>query len=691
MKPNELVHETSPYLLQHAYNPVLWYPWGQKALQKAKQLDKPILVSIGYAACHWCHVMEKESFENEDTAAYMNEHFINIKIDREERPDLDHIYMDAVQAISGSGGWPLNVFLTPDAKPFYGGTYFPPAKAFNRASWMDVLYSMNDYWVNRRPEVEAQAKQLMEHLEKSNQLFFKPSLLAQHENAFTAEKARLIAENILKNADREEGGFGNPPKFLQTGSIQYLLQFAHLSGEASFADHAIFTLQKMIRGGIYDQLGGGISRYSTDKEWLAPHFEKMLYDNALLVWSLCEAHAFKPNAEFEKTIHHTIEFVHRELYNGEGGYYTALDADSEGEEGKYYVWSKKEVESLLGADAALFCELYDVSEEGNWEHKNILHLEKDLGTFALEKQLDRLHLENKVVAAGQTLLAARKKRVPPALDDKILLNNNALFITALCKAYACTGTKSYLEAAEKACFFIEKVLKNEEGKLFHNIKNGRLGVPAFLDDYAYYIDSLIHLQTVTGDDSYLLKAKSYTEIVIDHFSDEQGLLFYYSSQHQEDVIVRKTEVYDGAMPSSNAIMAMLLSKLSVYFDIPAWGLRAQKMTANLGNAIENYPGSFAYWAMNYLGHTSGLAEIAILGKDAEKVLAELHRVYIPHMVLQASTGGSLTDFPLLKMKSSKEGSLIYLCQDYSCQAPVKTVAELLPLLKKRGGFGRAPQ
>lgn len=689
MNTNDLIHETSPYLLQHAHNPVQWYPWGQKALQKAKEQDKPILVSIGYAACHWCHVMERESFENAETAAYMNEHFINIKIDREERPDLDHIYMDAVQAISGSGGWPLNVFLTPHKKPFYGGTYFPPQKAFNRPSWMDVLYSMNDHWINKRDEVLSQADQLTEHLEKSNRIFFKPSLPeVENEVRFSAEKTRLIAENILKNADKLEGGFGNPPKFLQTGSIQYLVQFAYFSQDAAMAAHAMLSLKKMIRGGIYDQLGGGISRYSTDRQWLVPHFEKMLYDNALLVLSLCEAYSYQPDAELETAIHRTIQFVMEELHNGEGGYYTALDADSEGEEGKYYVWDKKEVESLLGEDAPVFCEYYDITEQGNWEGKNILHInsEHELpGNQAESSQQSTLE------RGRQKLLAHRKTRVAPGLDDKILLNNNALFMSALCRAYAYTGQKSYLKAAGDACFFIEKFLKSEQGGLFHNFKNGQTGVPAFLDDHAYYIDALIHLQEVTGNQEYLLKAREYLEFVIANFGDEAGLLFYYSQQSQEDVIVRKTELYDGAIPSSNAIMAKVLTRLAICFDKPEWGKRAADMIANLGTAIEKYPGSFACWAMQYLGQVRGILEIAVVGKNAPALLPEVLRLYLPAGIIQSSVAGNLSEFPLLAGKPVPDETLIYLCENYSCQSPVRSVDELKLLIQNRRGFKKEPQ
>src|SRR6185436_8831581 len=387
---NKLIDETSPYLLQHAHNPVNWFLWGNEALDLAKKENKPILVSIGYSACHWCHVMEKESFEDEETARLMNEHFVNIKIDREERPDLDHIYMDAVQAMTGSGGWPLNVFLTPDAKPFYGGTYFPPKQAFNRPSWQEVLNGVKEAFTQRRNEIDAQAENLTEHLVQANAF----GISSPGENDFfTREKTKEAFENIMKNADKKWGGFGKAPKFPQSLVIQYLLRFYHITENNEALQQALLSIDKMIEGGIYDQVGGGFARSSTDTEWLVPHFEKMLYDNALLVSVLSEAFQITKNGRYREVIEETMDFVCRELlYDGNSnsigrGFYSALDADSEGEEGKYYVWSKGELEELLGENAAIFCRYHDITEKGNWEGKNILRVKNPLQKFAVENNI----------------------------------------------------------------------------------------------------------------------------------------------------------------------------------------------------------------------------------------------------------------------------------------------------------------
>ena len=428
---NHLIKETSPYLLQHVHNPVEWYPWGNEALQKAKDNDKPILVSIGYSACHWCHVMEKESFENEETAKLMNEYFINIKIDREERPDLDHIYMDAVQAIAGSGGWPLNVFLTPDCKPFFGGTYFPPENAFNRPSWKEVLTGVHRLFIEKRQEVEAQAVELTRHIGQTNVSTQNLFTIEAEEEIFTWQQTKTIFENIMKQADKKWGGFGNAPKFPQSFTIKYLLRYYHYTKNEEALTRACLSLDKMIYGGIYDQMGGGFARYSTDEEWLAPHFEKMLYDNALLISVLCDAYQLTGNLLYKVSVDQTIDFIKRELMNEDSGFYSALDADSEGKEGKYYVWNFDEIQEILGEDARLFCQYYDVSPEGNWEHTNILRVLVPLSDFARKKNIDEGELEKLLKQFSSKLFQQRSRRVRPQTDDKILLGWNALMNIAL--------------------------------------------------------------------------------------------------------------------------------------------------------------------------------------------------------------------------------------------------------------------
>ena len=670
---NQLIHETSPYLLQHAHNPVQWYPWGEEALQKAKAEDKVILVSIGYAACHWCHVMEKESFENEATAQLMNDNFINIKIDREERPDLDHIYMDAVQAMTGSGGWPLNVFLTPEAKPFYGGTYFPPVKAFNRASWPEVLYGIKQAWAERKEEIKTQAETLTDHLEKANAFG-----LVLHTDAipFTKENCDMMFNNIMKNADTQWGGFGKAPKFPQTFTIQFLLQYHHYTGNAEALQQALLSIDKMLDGGIYDHIGGGLSRYSTDEEWLAPHFEKMLYDNALLLNILSDAFSLTRNKRYELAIRHIIAFAERELLDTKGGFYAALDADSEGEEGKFYVWQKEEIEKILGDDAKLFCAYYDVTQHGNWEEKNILRILQPLTVIATENNISQNELEDKIKTGLAKLLEERNKRIRPITDDKILLGWNAMMITALCKASAALNDDAYKELAETTLHFLLNNFKDDNGEAYkHTYKNGIAKYPAFLDDYACLIQSCINLQELTSNNEYLEKARQITSYVLDNFEDEATGYFLFTHKDQQDIIIRKKEVYDGATPSGNSIMVQNLAYLSIVFNEPGWQEKAGKATSALSAAIIKYPGSFAIWACYILQQTFGINEIAIIGDGFEQMKNKLLQQYLPGKIVQSSNSPDEA-YPLLAGKKTSQGPLIYLCRNYSCQAPVKTIEEL---------------
>jgi uncharacterized protein len=677
---NRLLGETSPYLLQHAYNPVDWYPWGEEALNRALREDKPMLVSIGYAACHWCHVMEKESFEDEETARLMNEHFVNIKIDREERPDLDHIYMDAVQAMTGSGGWPLNVFLTPQGKPFYGGTYFPPRPAFNRPSWKDILTGVSQAFQNKRSEIDEQAEHLTQHIFRSNS-FGQQDLagsvvdLSQH---FTPEKVTEMFNNIMKNADRIEGGFGRAPKFPQTFTIQYLLHYYYHTKNQEALDQACLSLEKMIQGGIYDQLGGGFARYSTDAEWLAPHFEKMLYDNALLINVMAEAFQITGKPVYRRAIEQTIGFVQRELTSPEGGFYSALDADSEGEEGKFYVWSKAEIETVLGKDAELFCAYYDVTEGGNWEHKNILNVRKAAEEFSAEKNIPVDQLLTKLDEDRAKLLQYRNTRPRPLLDDKILLGWNALMITACCKAFAALGKEEYSQMAIRNMSFIRKYFQGADQEFYHVYKE-LAKYPAFLDDYAYLIQALIHLQEVTGDEDYLEQAEGLTKWLIEHFSEEETGYFYFTHRNQQDVIVRKKEVYDGAVPSGNSVMAYNLYYLGVVFDNQDWRERAVRMCALLSQAVNKYPTSFGVWATTGLGLAYSIPEIVIIGESFEQVRREFLRSFTPLRIFQSSALEN-PRFPLLARKPLSPDTYLYLCKNYACHNPVRTVNDLIRLM-----------
>jgi uncharacterized protein len=674
---NELIHETSPYLLQHAHNPVHWQPWSQAALQLAKDLDKPILVSIGYSACHWCHVMERESFENDVTAAIMNEHFINIKIDREERPDIDHIYMDAVQAMTGSGGWPLNVFLTPDAKPFFGGTYFPPTKAFNRASWTDVLTSINHAWHNRRQEMEKQADTLIEHLKKSNNYGQIKNVvdIDTAKPSFNKEDIVTISQNLLSTADVVEGGFGKAPKFPQTFSINALLQCAHFLKDEKALLHAELCLTKMFNGGIYDQLAGGLCRYSTDAEWLAPHFEKMLYDNALFIIALSNAYLLTKKEKYVKAVEHVCNFLFEEMKNENGGYYAAIDADSEGIEGKFYVWDKKEIDAILGKDADFFNEYYNVTADGNWEEKNILHILQPLEDVAKQFNISLREGENIIEASKKILLEVRNKRIRPSTDDKILIGWNALLITAFCKAYAVLQQDKYQDAAEELFEFIEKYFRKESDNYFHTYKNGEAKYPAFLDDYAYYIEACIHLQEITANEKYLHKAKQLAIYVFENFADEESNYFFFTSQKQDDVVIRKIELYDGATPSANGVMAKNLLYLSIVFDNKVWYQKSVSMIESLKTIVSKHSNSFGIWATHAINMAVGINEIVIIGMNMIPLLKEMLLHYVPNKILQSTN--MVSNMPLLVGKPIFEKTFLYLCLNSSCKFPYDTTTDVM--------------
>jgi uncharacterized protein YyaL (SSP411 family) len=672
---NRLIEETSPYLLQHAHNPVDWYPWGEEALSKARNEDKPILVSIGYAACHWCHVMERESFEDESTAAMMNEYFINIKIDREERPDLDHIYMDAVQSITGAGGWPLNVFLTPEAKPFYGGTYFPPVRAYNRASWKEILEGIHKAYLEKKHEILAQAENLTEHLQSANS--FGSSVATNTDsNIITTDHLDTITQNLLQTADMDWGGFGRAPKFPQTFSIQFLLRQYHFTKNDAALKQALLSIDKMIDGGIHDQIGGGFSRYSTDNEWLAPHFEKMLYDNALLISVIAEAFQITGDQRYANTIKDCMAFIERELTSEEGGFYSALDADSEGVEGKFYTWSFEEIQDLLKEDAPVFCNYYQVTEAGNWEHANILWVRSSLSDFATTHQIDIVSFRNLLDRSKKILFEARSKRIRPSLDDKILLGWNALMSTAYSKAYAALGLEAFKARAKEHLAFMEEKFQQADGSWCHTYKAGIAKQPAFLDDYAYLIQAMIHLQEITGEAAYLNKAKAIAEMLLHHFSEEATGFFYFTHDQQLDVIVRKKEVYDGATPSGNAVMALNLFYLAKIFEKREWEDLAIKITRTLQGSIIKYPGSFGIWATFLQVLSNGIVEIAVTGQEFEKNLADVMKQYLPNKIIQSGETNS-DIFPLLADRETDVPVAFYICKNYTCLRPFYNIVDFL--------------
>lgn len=677
---NNLAEETSPYLLQHAHNPVNWFAWGADALQKAKAENKVILVSIGYSACHWCHVMERESFENETVAALMNANFINIKIDREERPDLDHIYMDAVQAISGSGGWPLNVFLTPEAKPFYGGTYYPPVKAYNRSSWTEVLQSISQSWIEKENEIISQADNLTAYLTQSANIAQKSAVpvFQESDKVFNIIDCDNMFAAILKTADKEWGGFGNAPKFPQTATIKYLLQYQHISKNEAALTQALLSIDKMLEGGIYDQVGGGLARYSTDKEWLAPHFEKMLYDNALLIDVLCDAFQITGLLKYKTAILNIIAFVKTELTQEEGGFYAALDADSEGIEGKYYVWNKIEIDEILGKDAPLFCKYFDISTEGNWEGVNILRILQDAPKFIIENNLDEVSFNEFIINCLNKLKLKRSGRIKPALDDKIILGWNALMLKSIAQAASILQDQSLADIAEKNYAFLENKFNKTPllPEMWHTYKNGQAKYPAFLDDYAYLISACLQLYEINFNVVYLEKANIYTQHVIDNFGDEENIFFYYTNAGQTDVIVRKKEIYDGATPSGNSIMALNILKLSIVFDKPEWRLRSVSMLLSIKNSVLKFPGSFGIWASLLQQICTDTFEVAVVGENAIELAKQITQNYLPYKVIMASKKGD-EKFPLLKSKYRSIETLIYLCKQYNCLQPSRTITEFL--------------
>ncbi len=672
---NQLINALSPYLLQHAHNPVNWHFWGDEALEKSKQQNKPILVSIGYSSCHWCHVMEKESFEDETIATIMNEHFINIKIDREERPDLDHIYMDAVQAMTGSGGWPLNVFLTPDLKPFYGGTYFPPKNSHGRTSWKETLLLVNKAFTQRIDEVETQAEKLTTYLKGSSSL---GNIKSSDQNEFNHETLETIAENLMNKADKIWGGFGGAPKFPQSYSILFLLRHYHFTKDENCLEQALLSLDKMILGGIYDHVGGGFSRYSTDEKWFAPHFEKMLYDNALLISTLAEAYQITKKEFYAETIHQTLAFIKREMMSDEFAFYSALDADSEGKEGKFYTWSKLEIESILEHDASLFCEIYNITEHGNWEDINIIYLKNTLEDIALERGVDVNELSQTIDICKHKLLQNREKRIRPLLDDKILCSWNALMNIAFSKAFIATGKNEYRDIAEKNMnFLLNKMIQNDI--LFHCYKNNSSYNEAFLEDYSYLIWALIQLQEITGNQEYLIIAKKLTNVIIENFADIDSNYFFFTAKNKKNILVKKVDVYDGATPSANAILAHCFQYLSVVFFNDEYKKITKKMLLGLQSAIEKHPTSFSVWALAIQQVVNEQKEIIITGYESLEEIKKINKIYIPNKILLITNHNNSEKIPLLTNKTYSTKIQYYLCQNQTCFQPVTDLQKFLHL------------
>lgn len=690
---NRLQLESSPYLLQHAHNPVDWYAWKPEAFERARLEQKPILVSIGYSTCHWCHVMERESFENEEVAAFMNAQFINIKVDREERPDVDAIYMEACQLLTGGGGWPLNCFLTPEGKPFYAGTYFPPAPAHNRPSWSQLLAHLANIWAEKRSVATEQAEKLLANIQRNEGVFLSSpttgsndlarGLNGQNEESPIEIGAKLYAR-LRESFDPAAGGFGAAPKFPATMALQWLLNWYYYSGNAEAREHALFSLKKMIQGGIYDQIGGGFARYTTDRAWLIPHFEKMLYDNALLISVLSEAYKLDQDAQIERTITQTLDYIAREMTHPDGVFYAAQDADSEGEEGKFYVWDKSEVESILGEDAALFCAFYDVTEDGNWEEKNILWQPHDLSAFADQQGLSPNECLEKLSQSADKLRLVRDQRVWPGLDDKILLDWNALMVSAYAAAYTALGREEYRQNAVRALAYLSQNFRTESPTQtgFLPWKHSIGQSVAFLDDYAFVIAACLDVHQITFESKYLDMAESATEYVFAHFLDAESGLFFNTDVAQTDILFRKKNLYDNATPSGNSTMVHNLQRLGILLDRLDWRAAASNMLASMYATIEKYPRSFERWAGAWLQALYPMHEIALVGKNALEKAQIIQRGFLPHKIIVASILPDDTQ-PLLANKPGAEDALVYVCQDFACQQPIQSLEAFWALVNSR--------
>lgn len=676
--PNRLIDEQSPYLLQHAHNPVDWYPWGSEAFEKAKKENKPVLVSIGYAACHWCHVMERESFENETVAKYMNDHFVNIKVDREEYPDVDHMYMDAVQAITGNGGWPLNVFVTPNRVPFYGGTYFPPRSMYGRLSWPEVLERMNTIWHKQQEEVTAQTEQMVQFLKNASSI----SAVAPDSELDRSSVDKLIKE-LLRIGDKEKGGFSKAPKFLGTMAISTLIAQYHYRGDEHAIKHAIFSLDSMLDGGIYDQVGGGISRYATDDDWLVPHFEKMLYDNALLVSVLSDAYMVAKKDRYKQAINDVISFVNNELkHESEQAFYSALDADSEGVEGKFYTWSWEDWLRVVGGDEVVEA-YYGVVSDGNWEGVNILHVSRSVADVAQQFGLSEDDVMNRVEVANEKLNVERAKRVRPQLDDKSLLSWNALMNIALSKASIAVNEKRYIRQAEKHMGWMLSAYAKGDGRLYHTWKDGKAKINSKLDDYAYLIKALIELTNASGNGQWLIKANGFMELLQEYFAHENNGFFYFSSSFDNEVPIRKVDIYDGAQPSANAILADSLIKLGLCMEKSGWVEQGRFMIKKIAPTAEKYPYSFGQWAIGEQCLLAGYKTAVFTGSDNE-LFERSRAMYAPSVVKLKVNKISVAGLPVADHKRHIEKEEVYICDEEACLPPVdnfEVAKELLTKLK----------
>jgi uncharacterized protein YyaL (SSP411 family) len=661
--PNHLIHETSPYLLQHAENPVDWYPWGEEAFEKARRENKPVLLSIGYSACHWCHVMAHESFEDEQIAQLMNENFVNIKVDREERPDLDQIYMNAVQMMTHHGGWPMTMFLTPDAVPFYGGTYFPPEDRYNMPGFPRVLIGVAEAYRDRQDEIRETGTSLVNELNR---------LSATGGSDFPIEPELLDAAyaGIIRNYDSINGGFGGAPKFPPAMTLEFLLRTHARTGNRDALDMVSHTCRKMANGGMYDQLGGGFHRYSTDARWLVPHFEKMLYDNALL--SRLYLHYFQISEEpfARETVEGILDYVLREMTHAEGGFYSTQDADSEGHEGKFFVWSMHEIRDALGeSDARIFSEYYNITDSGNFEGKNIPNV-----TRAAEPDAHASLEESK-----RKLFELREQRIKPDRDEKVLTAWNGLMMASFAEAGVVLNRTDYTNAARRNAEFVLSSLRRD-GALLRTWKDGVAKFNAYLEDYAFLIEGLVTLFETTGESRWLNEALTLTERMNEEFWDVEGGGFFFTGKSHENLIVRSKDYFDNATPSGNSVASLVLLRLATLTDNDSYRNLAIAVLREVGEQIRRYPSGFGYAlsAADFLLSTP--KEIAVVGKDAADIgplLSETWRRYLPNKVVAPNFEREPATMPLLKNRVMLNGlATAYVCENYTCQQPVTEVYAL---------------
>jgi len=672
---NNLINETSPYLLQHAHNPVNWNPWNETSLNQAKKENKLLLISVGYAACHWCHVMEHESFEDTLVAKTMNSKFINIKVDREERPDVDQVYMNAVQLMTGSGGWPLNVIALPDGRPVWGGTYF------KKEQWINALEQISDIYL-RNPE------KLYEYADKLEQGIKTMDLVALNNEApdFKAEDIEKSVKKWADQFDHREGGLKRAPKFMMPNNYHFLLRYAYQTNNEKLQEFVNLTLKQMAYGGIYDQVGGGFSRYATDINWHIPHFEKMLYDNGQLVSLYSDAYLITKNKLYKDVVYETLEFVERELTSKNGAFFSSLDADSntpEGhlEEGAFYVWQKEELQKLLDSDFKLFADYYNINNYGLWENKNYVLIRKDDDSSILEKHdLTQDPLNEKKKHWKKLLLETREKKSRPRLDDKTLTSWNAIMLKGYIDAYRVFDDDHFLVAAEKNANFIINNQLREDGGLNHNYKDEISNINGYLEDYAATIDAYIALYENTLNEKWLKTARDLTNYVFDHFYEASNSMFYFTSNEDPLLVTRNMEYRDNVIPASNSIMAKNLFKLSHYFDNEYYYKTATNMLNNVKSEMQDYGSGYSNWLDLMLNHINPYYEVAFSGKEAINKIKELNKVYIPNKLIAGSTQES--NMPLLKNRYVEDETYIYVCVNKACKLPVNDSEKAIELLTK---------